>query len=88
MSNGLVFTQLTQKPFKYDVTSRVTEADIDMARDQKLKDLEVKALKQREKLEIVSADLNIHNFLHLGATTEGGKDAAEQRGSGRPADDH
>ena len=51
---GPVQTQLTQKPLKYEVTSKITEADIDVVRERKIKDLETKAAKQREKIEIVT----------------------------------
>jgi len=36
------------------VTSKITEADIDAVRERKIKDLETKAAKQREKIEIVT----------------------------------
>lgn len=59
--NAYSFTKLYQKPFKYETSqnNRITEEQIDQVRDRKLKEIEVKAAKEREKLEIVIILLNL-----------------------------
>ena len=58
--NAYSFTKLYSKPFKYEQShnKKITEEHIDQVRERKLKDLEIKAAKEREKLEIVISFLS------------------------------